>query len=116
MSGLINYRHFCLEETPSLAGKVAILTGGSDGIGREIAAHLLEHNIEKLYILSRTREKFNDAKEFWVEKHGLKEEHIRRSAEFLPCDLSDITAVKKVADELVSKLHRLDILFLNAGM
>jgi len=113
---LINYRNFHLEDTPSLEGKIAVLTGGSDGIGREITAQLLKHDIDTLYILSRTQEKFNDAKEYWIEKHGLREEHIRRRTEFLPCDLSDITAVKKVADGLVSKLHRLDILFLNAGL
>jgi NAD(P)-dependent dehydrogenase (short-subunit alcohol dehydrogenase family) len=35
--------------------------------------------------------------------------------EFLSCNLSDMTVVKRVPDELVDKLERLDILVNNAG-
>lgn len=115
MSGFINYRQFSLTDTPDLAGKVAVLTGGQAGIGKEIAAQLLLHNISKLYILARSKEKFETAKGYWFDTHQISEEIVGR-VEFVECDLSDMVAVKKVADGLVKKLDRLDILINNAGM
>jgi len=115
MSGFINYRMFSLTETPDLNGKIAVLTGGQAGIGKEIAAQLLLHNISKLYILARSKEKFKSAKDYWYDTHQISEEVVGR-VEFIPCDLSDMVVVKKVADDLVKKLDRLDILINNAGL
>jgi short-subunit dehydrogenase len=112
MSGLRTYRNFNLKNMPSLASKVAVVTGGSDGIGKEIVAQLLLHNISKVYVLSRKQEKFDQAKIYWKEKHGLEVEGI---VEFISCDLNDMTIVKKVGDELMARMSRLDILINNAG-
>ena len=112
MSGLRTYRNFNLKDTPSLASKVAVVTGGSDGIGKEIVAQLLLHNISKVYVLSRKQEKFDQAKIYWKGKHGLEVEEV---VEFISCDLNDMTIVKKVGDELLGQLSRLDILVNNAG-
>jgi NAD(P)-dependent dehydrogenase (short-subunit alcohol dehydrogenase family) len=111
MSGLRTYRNFSLKDTPPLTSKVAIVTGGSDGIGKEIIAQLLLHDIEKVYVLSRKREKFDRAVSYWREKAI----DVGR-VEFVACDLNDMTVVKKVGDELMGRLSRLDILINNAGM
>lgn len=113
MSGLRTYRNFSLESTPPLTSKIAVVTGGSDGIGREIVAQLLLHDIRKVYVLSRKREKFEMAMSYWVEK-GLAE-GLEGRVEFVACDLNDMTIVKKVGDELMGRLSRLDILINNAG-
>ena len=112
MSGLINYRNFSLADTPSLKSKIAIVTGGNAGIGQEIVAQLLLHDISKVYVLARSSEKFSASKTFWKDTHGLD---VEKTVEFVPCDLSDITVVKKVADGLMGKLDRLDMLINNAG-
>jgi NAD(P)-dependent dehydrogenase (short-subunit alcohol dehydrogenase family) len=113
MSGIRTYHKFDLKDTPSLSKKVAIVTGGNAGIGREIVAQLLLHDISKVYVLARSSHKFETAKTYWKETHGF--DISDGTVEFATCDLSDMVAVKKVADELVGKLGRLDILINNAG-
>ncbi len=115
MTGLINYKGFSLDDTPSLEGRVCVITGGQAGIGKEITAQLLIHGISRVYVLARSSSKFKLAKKFWSESHKLATEDIAKRVEFLPCDLSDITAVKKVGDSLMGKLDRLDMLIDNAG-
>lgn len=112
MSGLRTYRNFNLKDTPSLSGKVAVVTGGSDGIGKEIVAQLLLHEIEKVYVLSRKQGKFDRAEFHWKEE-GIV---LGWRVEFISCDLNDMLSVKRVGDGLMRRLERLDILINNAGM
>jgi NAD(P)-dependent dehydrogenase (short-subunit alcohol dehydrogenase family) len=114
-AALFNFKRFALADTPSLAGKVAVVTGGQAGIGQEIVLQLLLHDIEKVYILARSTEKYELAKAIWVEEGRLAKEAVEKRTEFIKCDLSDIVAVKKVGDLLISRLQRVDILVDNAG-
>lgn len=118
MSGLINYRNFSLADTPSLTGKVAVITGGQAGIGKEIVAQLLENHISKVYVLARGTVKFQEARKYWMEKHGVEENELAERVVFKMCDLSDMRSVKKVADGLMGELKggRLDMLINNAGV
>lgn len=43
---------FSLEETPDQSGKVAVVTGGSEGIGYGACFTLLQKNLSRLFILS----------------------------------------------------------------
>jgi FlaA1/EpsC-like NDP-sugar epimerase len=52
---------FSLEQVPDLSGKVALVTGGSEGIGYGCAHTLLSHNISKLFILSKEEGIADDA-------------------------------------------------------
>jgi NAD(P)-dependent dehydrogenase (short-subunit alcohol dehydrogenase family) len=115
MSGIINYRGFDLKDTPSLEGKVCVITGGQAGIGKEMVAQLLIHGIKKVVVLSRSAEKFHEAEQYWKEKHNLTEEDLAERVSFMSLDLIDITKVKAVADKLREELGRLDILIENAG-
>jgi NAD(P)-dependent dehydrogenase (short-subunit alcohol dehydrogenase family) len=115
MTGLISYKGFSLDDTPPLEGRVCVITGGQAGIGKEITAQLLIHGISRVYVLARSSPKFELAKKFWSESHKLTAEDIAERVEFVPCDLSDITVVKKVGDTLMGKLDRLDMLIENAG-
>jgi NAD(P)-dependent dehydrogenase (short-subunit alcohol dehydrogenase family) len=114
-AALFNFKGFSLADTLSLAGKVAVVTGGQAGIGQEIVLQLLLHDIDKVYILARSGEKYELAKAIWVERGRLTKESVEKRTEFVRCDLSDMVAVKKVGDLLLSKLERLDILLDNAG-
>lgn len=114
-AALFNFKRFALADTPSLADKVAVVTGGQAGIGQEIVLQLLLHDIEKVYVLARSREKYELAKAIWVEKGRVTKDAVEKRTEFIKCDLSDIVAVKEVGDLLVSKLQRVDILVDNAG-
>ncbi|KAH0566138.1 hypothetical protein GP486_000468 [Trichoglossum hirsutum] len=114
MMGFLNNRCFSLSETPPLDDKVAVITGGQAGIGKEITAQLLLHGISKVYIIARNESKYVKANDYWHETKGLAVEDIKSRTEFLACDLSDIKSIEGVGHELLSKLHRLDILIDNA--
>ncbi|KAF2435211.1 NAD(P)-binding protein [Tothia fuscella] len=49
------------KDIPDLSGKVYVVTGASAGIGFGIAAHILQHNPQKLYILSNKEHHADEA-------------------------------------------------------
>lgn len=104
MESLVNSEDYTMD---SLKGKVAIVTGGSSGIGLAAAELFAEESVEVI-ALSRS----GKVNETGIDKANYpKLESIR----FEKCDVTrkgDITSVK----ELVQKEYgRLDILFNNAG-
>ncbi|KAF5569975.1 4-hydroxybenzoate benzoate ligase [Fusarium pseudoanthophilum] len=103
---------FSLSETPDLTNKVAVVTGGSEGIGYGVTHTLLSHNISKLFILSMSEDVVNGAKKSVAEELG--QEKADRT-EWIQCDLSDWAAVKKAAEQIKESTDRLDILVNNAG-
>jgi len=97
-------------DIPDLAGRVYVITGGSAGIGYGISAHILQHNAAKIYLLGRKEEHLAEAQE-GLQKYG----DVSR-VELVQCDLSSLKQTHAVAQELASKLDRLDALILNAGL
>ncbi|KAL1632967.1 hypothetical protein SLS56_003253 [Neofusicoccum ribis] len=116
MTGAVTSRAFALQDVPDVTGKVAVITGGSAGIGREFCAQLLLHGAAHVYVLARSESRFSDAKAEWSAKHGLSEEDLARRAHFIRCDLTDVEAVQRSAQALLKQLTRLDILILNAAL
>lgn len=120
LSGVIPNAHslapadsqFSLEEVPDLSGKVAIVTGGSEGIGYGCTHTLLSHNISKLIIISQSDDIATDATNAITKEMG-KEKADR--VEWIKCDLSDWEQIGKVSLDIAKKLDRLDILINNAG-
>lgn len=97
-----------LDHLFSVDGKVALVTGGSRGIGEMIAAGLLT-NGASVYISSR--------------KAGVCDATAERlSAEYggtcvsLPADLSGLEGIQSLATALADREDRLDILVNNAGV
>jgi NAD(P)-dependent dehydrogenase (short-subunit alcohol dehydrogenase family) len=84
-------------------------------IGSEIVAQLLLHNIRKVYILARSKSKYQRAQENWRKRHGIVLSENDDKVEFIQCDLGDIKSVKDAAEEVRAKTDRLDILICNAG-
>ncbi|KAK0705889.1 oxidoreductase bli-4 [Lasiosphaeria miniovina] len=103
---------FSLDECPDLTGKVAIVTGGSRGIGYGIAHTLLKHNISKLYILSITKEAGDAAKEAIAKDLG---QDTADRVTWVHCDLADWKQVERVAAAIRKETDRLDILVNNSG-
>ncbi|KAG9032624.1 hypothetical protein FS837_002668 [Tulasnella sp. UAMH 9824] len=99
-------------ETPNLNGKVAIVTGGNSGIGRESARHLVTYGA-KVYIAARNETRVQEAIEDF-RKNGAFENG--GSAHMLLVDFSSLKDVKRAADEFASKEQRLDVLLNNVGM
>jgi NAD(P)-dependent dehydrogenase (short-subunit alcohol dehydrogenase family) len=91
---------------PELDGKIALVTGGSKGIGRAIALTLAEAGAD-VAIAARGREA--------LEKTSREIEERGRQALPVPTDVSDPEQVQALMDRTITDLGTLDILVNNAG-
>jgi 2-deoxy-D-gluconate 3-dehydrogenase len=91
----------------SIKGKVALVTGGSRGIGEMIAAGFLA-NGAKVYISSRKAAACAATAERLGKEYG-------RTCIALPADLSQLSGVEGLAQRLGELEESLDILINNAG-
>jgi NAD(P)-dependent dehydrogenase (short-subunit alcohol dehydrogenase family) len=114
MTGIITHKNFDLSDTPDLSTKVAVITSGQAGIGREVTAQPLLHRIAAVYILARTESNIQTQRQ-WAEKGGLSKDNLDTRTLSVRCDLRDIADVNRVADHLLTKPDRLNILINDAG-
>ncbi|TIA31138.1 retinol dehydrogenase 12, partial [Aureobasidium pullulans] len=91
---------------------VAVVTGGSEGIGFGITHTLLSRNIAKLFVLSLRQEVVDEALDAIAEEFGPE---ARKKFIWKQCDLSDWVQTGKVAAEIASQTDRIDILMNNAA-
>ena len=92
----------------SIEGKVALVTGGSRGIGEMIAAGFLA-NGAKVYISSRKTEACNATA-------ARLQQEFRGECISLPADLSGVAGCEQLAAQIAARESRLDILVNNAGV
>lgn len=103
---------FTLEQVPDLTGKVAVVTGGSSGIGYGVTHTFLTKNISKVFIISDTKEVVDNATDAIKEELG---NEVASKVKWLQCDLSDWKAAAETANNVSKETDRLDILVNNAG-
>ena len=102
---------FTEHNLPDQSGKTFIITGGSSGVGEQLAYILYKHNA-KIYIAARSEEKSRKA----IERVKARVPHSSGQMLFLHLDLDDLTTIKRSADEFLSQNDRLDVLWNNAGV
>jgi NAD(P)-dependent dehydrogenase (short-subunit alcohol dehydrogenase family) len=101
--------HFSLDDVPNLAGKVALVTGGSEGIGLACTHTLLDHDAEKVFVLSHRRSVFDECLQTISEAK-------KSRVQWVQCDLSKWdTDVIAAAKTICSSTDRLDIVINNAA-
>ena len=88
-----------MQERP-LAGKVAVVTGASSGVGRAVARELAARGA-KVGLVARSAEALQAA--------AREIEELGSEALVLPLDVSDSEAVDAAADQVVANWKRLDI-------
>src|ERR1700743_2876517 len=92
----------------SLQGRVALVTGGSRGIGRMIASGFLSQGAAKVYITARKAAACEaTAQELTAEYGG--------ECIALPIDISTMAGIDRLASEIRKREPKLDILVNNAG-
>jgi gluconate 5-dehydrogenase len=89
-----------------LSGRVAIVTGGSIGLGRQMAEGLAEMGAN-LVLCARKKERCEQTAE------ELKQLGVKTLA--LGCDVKDPASIQAVAEDTFKQFGRIDILINNAG-
>lgn len=92
----------------SLKGKIAIVTGGARGIGRNIAETLAGRGAN-LVLADRNIEQATATAEAIATAHGVQ-------VVAIPVDVADSASVKTMVDQALEKFSRIDILINNAGL
>lgn len=95
------------EQTPSLQGKIAIVTGASSGIGRATAELLAEHQAH-VFLLGRNEQALTSLYETITAAGGI--------ATPACMDINDTGALEDLVNRVVSEHSRLDIMVNNAGL
>ena len=96
-----------MHDSKSLAGHVGIVTGGGRGIGAAIAGKLAELGVT-VVICGRTRGPLENTAQR-IRAAGSK-------CEAMECDVTELSAVEKLAARVEQSLGRTDILVNNAGV
>lgn len=91
----------------SLSGQVVVITGGSAGIGREIASQLSEQGA-KLVLAARSADKLQ---QFADELSASSREVLA-----VPADVSDPGDLANLVDQTLARFGQIDVLINNAGV
>ncbi len=92
----------------NLEGKVALVTGGSRGIGKAISIKLASYKVNVVINYISNEEKALKVKEE-IESYGVKSMAIK-------CDVSKYEEVSKMIEYIVKEFGQIDILVNNAGI
>jgi NAD(P)-dependent dehydrogenase (short-subunit alcohol dehydrogenase family) len=94
-----------LKQLLDLSGRTALVTGGSRGLGLQIAEGLAEMGA-RIIVTARRAEELESAVER-LSRFG--------QASWIAADAADPAAVARLAEEAVGRLGQVDILVNNAG-
>lgn len=96
------------DQKQSMAGLVCMVTGATDGIGRE-TAHALAEMGATVVVVGRNREKSVTT------VNEIRSATGNPDVEFMLADLSSQEQIRRLADEFKTRYERLDVLVNNAG-
>ena len=93
----------------SIAGKTVLITGSTDGLGKLVAKHLLEHNVRVL-LHGRNESKGKKVLD------ELKEQTQNNKIQYYNADLSSLQEVVELSETILREQTSLDVLINNAGI
>lgn len=96
----------------SLKGKVAVVTGGSRGLGLHAASAFLQAGASKVFISSRKAKACEEACKALNAQPNLSPGAVAIS---VPADSSTMAGVESLLEQVKKHTDRVDILFANAG-
>jgi NADP-dependent 3-hydroxy acid dehydrogenase YdfG len=92
-----------------LQGKVALITGASQGIGQAVARHLAGMGLH-LVLSARSEQKLGQLSE--EIQAGFPQSRVL----IVPCDVKDAAQVRQLVSQALSEFSRIDVLINNAGV
>ncbi|KAF1835140.1 NAD(P)-binding protein [Decorospora gaudefroyi] len=95
-----------------LSGKVAVVSGGSRGLGLHAASGLLQAGCSKVFITSRKTSACDAAV---AALNALPNKAPGAQAYSIPADSSKLSEIERLVKEVEKHTDRVDILFANAG-
>ncbi len=98
------------QHIPDLSGKVAFVTGGSAGLGKETVLQLSKHSPSHLYLAARTPSKAEAA------IRDIKAVVPNANITFLELNLASLESVNEASNKFLATSERLDLLINNAGI
>jgi len=104
---------YAIKDIPDLSGRIAIVTGGSDGIGYYDALGLAQAGARVLIISATHEHGKNAEKEI---NDGLVKNGKKGSVEWYELDMGCLADTDKLSRRLADELPRLDILICNAAV
>lgn len=99
-------------ETAYFSNKIVLITGGTKGIGKEVAIDFLLNGAKVFVIYSNDENKKN----LFLEEIREKYYKLINNIFFYKGDISDINFARSVFDEINKKFKKLDVLVNNAGI
>src|ERR1051326_6122089 len=99
--------HKSVKQLFDLTGRVAIITGGSIGLGRQMAEALAEMGAN-LVLCARKKERCEET------AHDMEKLGVRALA--VACDVKDQASIEQMIAGAMAELNRIDILINNAGI
>ena len=93
----------------NVKGKVAVVTGGNSGLGKETARVLAQKGV-KVILAVRSTDRGEDAA---IE---IRKEFPKSNVEVMKLDLSSLASVRSFAKEFLGRYEHLDFLINNAGV
>jgi NAD(P)-dependent dehydrogenase (short-subunit alcohol dehydrogenase family) len=106
--GLLCKRRFYMAVDKSINGKVILITGGTDGIGKEAARQLAIMGAT-IVVVGRSRSKTKRIVDEIISMSG------NDRVAYLLADLSSQSEIRKLAQDFRKRFNRLDVLVNNAG-
>lgn len=103
--------HYTLKESTDLSHHTAIVTGGTAGIGKEIALQLLKWGC-KVIITGRDKTRGANAVEYLRKEASVGFDMIH----YVQMDLNDLASVKYAAEKIMRTNASIDFLINNAGI
>ena len=99
-----------VKDIPNLSGKIILVTGGNNGLGKESIKQLAKHNPTRIYMGARSIKRAQEAIQ------DIKKEVPNTPITFLEMDLASFSSIKSAADTFLAENDRLDVLINNAGV
>ncbi|KAH8805184.1 hypothetical protein F5884DRAFT_680880 [Xylogone sp. PMI_703] len=114
---------FTEKDILDLEGRVFIITGGTGGVGLELAKILYHANASRIYLLGRSEASGREAIEtvttsrpYSPAANKRNEQLTTDNVRFIRLDLSDLSTIEDTAKEFLRQETRLDVIWHNAAV